>query len=199
MTPDALSSWDWLPILFWPAALSFLLLCTLIFMRAAPSSMTRVFVTSVLVFSVPFIVRYLLLNSSQSLAHLFDFYFGFVAIGALYCIGFVLVYFSALPVASRMGVLCIAGLAGPASLFFGLNVLIQDHALARPAVEGTISRLNAATWAKRAPEYQVTIETRRFWATPATFETLHVGDRVRAEIGKGSLYIYRIERVPKSG
>jgi hypothetical protein len=199
MAPDALSPSDWLAILLWPAAVSFSLICFLIFRRSAPNSMMRVFVTIILAFPVPFIVRYLLLNSSQSLVHLFDFYFGFVAIGALCCIGFVMVYFSVLPVASRMGVLCIAGLAGPASLFFGLDVLIQDHALARPAVEGTISRLNAATEAKRAPEYQVTIETRRFWATPATFETLQVGDRVRAEIGKGSQYIYRIDRVPKSG
>jgi hypothetical protein len=91
------------------------------------------------------------------------------------------------------------GLGGPFLLFFGANVLVQDYALNRLVVEGIVGRLEGETWSQRAPEYQVTIETKIFWATPRTFETLKVGDRVRAEVGKGSQYIFNIEHVAERG
>jgi hypothetical protein len=187
--------WDWLPILLWPVALLYALLCALI----VPRFVKKLNSVPTLILALPAIAieKYLLDNSSQSLALLFDFYFAYVVVGAFCCFTFFRVYFSKWTVASRPGVLILCALLGPFSLFFGLNVLIQDHVLSRLVIEGTVSRLNVETLS--APEYQVTIETRRFWATPQTFETLNVGDRVRAEVGKGSRYIYRIERIPGTG
>jgi len=190
--------WDF-PTLLWPGVLTYALVCTVIVSLAVKSSAGRQTLGGILALPAIPLVKYLIDHSSQSLVLLFDFYFAFVAAGALCCIAFFLAYFSKLPLASRMGGLILFALAGPALLFFGSNTLIQDYALARLAIEGTVSRLNVETWSKRASEYQVTIETRRFWATPATFETLQVGDRVRAEVGKGSMYIYRIERILGTG
>ena len=181
--------------MLWPAAFLYTLLCILIISWVVKSSTARQSLAAVLALPAIGLEKYLIDNSSQSLVLLFDFYFALVAAGAFCCFVFFQVYSYRWMVASRPGVLIICALLGPALLFFGSNILIQDYALARLAIEGTVSRLNAETGQKKASEYQVTIETRRFWATPAIFETLQVGERVRAEVGKGSMYIYRIERI----
>jgi hypothetical protein len=191
--------WDWFPILLWPAVLFYALLCTPIVLMAVRNSTRRQYAAAVLAIPAIFLEKYLMTHSSESLALLFDSYFAFTVAGALCCVAFFLVYFSKWTVASRMGSMILFGLLGPALLFFGSNVLIQDYALSRLVIEGTVSRLNVETWSKKAAEYQVTIETRRFWATPQTFEALNVGDHVRAEIGRGSQYIFRIERIAAKG
>jgi hypothetical protein len=191
--------WDWFPNLLWPAVLLYALLCTLIVSWAVKSSATRQNLAAVLALPAIPLAKYLMDNSSQALALLFDFYFGLVAAGVFCCFVFFQVYSYKWTVASRPGVMIVCALLGPALLFFGSNVLIQDYALTRLVIEGTVSRLNVETWSKKASEYQVTIETRRFWAAPPLFKTLQVGDRVRAEVGKGSMYIYRIERIPGVG
>jgi hypothetical protein len=182
---------DWLPILLWPTALLYALLCTLIVPRFVKNLNSAV--PAILALPAIVIEKYLMDNSGQSLVLLFDFYFAFVVAGAFLCFAFYRVYFSSWPVASKPGVLIICALLGPFLLFFGSNVLIQDYVLSRLVIEGTVSRLDGVT--SPAPEYQVTIETRRFWATPPVYGTLRVGDRVRAEVGKGSQYTFRIERV----
>ena len=103
MIPDAASSRDWFIILLWPVTLACVLLGTVIYRRATLNSYMRTIVPIVLMLPVLFLFRYLLTSSSRSLVHLFDFYFLFVAIGVLCCVGFVLLYFSMLPVASRTG------------------------------------------------------------------------------------------------
>lgn len=189
--------WDWFPILLWPIVLFYALLCTLIVAWAVKGSMARQSAAAILAFPATTLLGiYLVYHSSQSLVLLFDYYFGIVVAGACACIGFLLVYFSKWTVRSRMGAMIIFALFGSAMLLFGSNVLIQDFALSRLVVEGTISRLNVETGGyRKAPEYLVTIETKRFWATPSTYKTLRIGDRVHAEVGKGSQYIFRIERI----
>src|SRR6266702_3982373 len=154
--------WDWFPTLLWPIVFFYALLCALIVAWAIKGSIARQSVAAILAIPAIPLEKYLINNSSQSLVLLFDFYFAFVAAGVLCCIAFLyLAYFSKLPLASRMGALILFALSGPTLLFFGLNVLIQDYALARSVIEGTVSRLKVETWSKRAPEYQVTIETKR--------------------------------------
>jgi len=190
---------DWFPILLWPAALLYALVCTLIVLWTTKEPTTRQYVVAILAIPAIPIENYLLTNSGESLALLFDSYFAFVVVGAFCCAAFFPVYFSRWTVASRPGVLILCALLGPALLFFGSNVLIQDYALTRLVVEGAVSRLSVEKVSRRATEYQVTIETKRFWTTPLLFETLHVGDRVRAEIGKGSQYTFKLERIPGTG
>jgi hypothetical protein len=187
---------DWFAVLLWPVTLFYALFCVLIiprFVQNLNSSLMAIFCLP----AVP-LETYLLVNSSQSLSHLFDYYFAFVVAGAFCCFAFFQIYFSKWTVASRPGVLILCGLAGPFLLFLGSNVLIQDYALARLVVEGTVSRLSIETVHKTL-EYQVTIETKRFWATQPVFDTLRVGDRVRAEVGKGSQYIFGIAHVSGKG
>ena len=191
--------WDWFPLLLWPVVITYVLLCILIVPRVVKHPIARQSAAAILLVPAIPLARYLLTNNSQSLIILFDAYFALVAVGVFCCFAFYRVYFSKWTVASRPGVLIVCALLGPALLIFGSNVLMQDYALSRLAIEGTVSRLNVEMWSKRAPEYQVTIETRRFWATPPIFEALQVGDRVRAEVGKGSQYIFRIEHVPGAG
>src|SRR6266480_5228128 len=138
-------SGDWFPILLWPGVLVYALLCTLIVSWAVTGSMARQSVAAILALPSLPLFRYLVAESSQSLILLFDYYFFFVVVGALCCIGFLLVYFSKWTVASRPGVMIVGALIGPALLFYGSNVLIQDYALTRLAIEGTISRLNVET------------------------------------------------------
>jgi hypothetical protein len=183
--------WDWLPILLWPTALLYALLCALIVPRFVKNLNSAA--TAILALPAIAIEKYLIDNSSHSLVLLFDFYFAFVVVGVFCCFAFFRVYVSQWTVASRPGVLIVCALLGPFSLFFGSNVLIQDYVLSRLVIEGTVSRLSVET--SSTLEHQVTIETRRFWATPSIFGTLRVGDHVRAEVGKGSQYIFRIERV----
>jgi hypothetical protein len=191
--------WDWFPTLLWPIVFFYALLCALIVAWAAKGSTARQCVGAILALPALPLFKYLVVESSQSLILLFNYYVFFVVAGICACTGFFLVYFCRWTVASRMGSMIIFALSGPASLIFGSNVLIQDYALSRLVIEGTVSRLNVETWSKKATEYQVTIETRRFWATPQTFETLNVGDRILAEVGKGSQYIFKIERIAGKG
>ena len=189
--------WEWFAILLWPVALLYALLCALIVPRFVQNLNSAP--TAILALPAIVIEKYLLDNSSQSLVLLFDFYFALVVAGAFSCYAFFQVYLSRWTVASRPGVMILCALSGPALLFFGSNVLIQDYVLSRLMIEGTVSRLNVETYTRIAPEYQVTIGTKRLWATPPVFDTLEVGDHVRAEVGKGSQYIFRIERIPGTG
>ena len=192
--------WDWFPTLLWPIVFLYALLCTPIVAWAVKGSSNRQTLAAFLALPAIPLTNYLNVRSSESLAFLFDYYFFFVVAGASACIGFLLVYFNKWTVASRMGAMIVFALFGPPLLLFGLNVLIQDYALARLVVEGTVSRLDAHRGGyRRASEIQVTIETRLFWATPQTFETLKVGDRVRAEVGRGSEFIFKIERISGKG
>jgi hypothetical protein len=168
----------------------------LILWLAGPNSNARKFAPAVLILPAIPIVKIVVYDSSQSLIHLFDFYFALVAAGVCMCIAFFLVYFSKFKDASQIGGMIVFALLGPTSLFMGLNALIQDYALTRSVSEGVVTRLYTLTNSKSGPEYQVTIETKRFRATAPTFKALNLGDRVRAEIGKGSNYIFKIERIP---
>jgi hypothetical protein len=191
--------WDWFPILLWPITLLYALLCTLIVWRAVNSSAARQSVAAFLALPAIAIEKYLIDNSSQSLVLLFDFYFAFVVAGAFCCTAFLFAYVSKAAIEKRMGAMILFALLGPFLLFLGANILIQDYALSRFVVEGIVGDLNVETSSKKAAEYQVTIGTKIFWAAPQTFDSLKVGDRVRAEIGKGSQYIFKIERIPGTG
>ncbi len=191
--------WDWFPILLWPVTLLYGLLCVLVISLTVKGSVSRQGLTAFLILPALPLLKFLIVDASQSLVHLFNFYFAFVVAGALCCIAFLFAYFSRLPDANRAGGLILFALAGPALLFFGSNVLIQDHVRKRAVIEGTVSQLNAQTWSRKASEYRVVIGTKRVWATQEIFEALNVGDRVRAEVGKGSIHIYKIERNPAAG
>ncbi len=188
---------EWFAILLWPVALLYALLCGLIVPRFVQNLNSAP--TAILILPAIAIEKYLLDNSSQSLVLLFDFYFALVVAGAFSCFVFFQVYRSRWTVASRPGVMILCAHLGPALLFFGSNVLILDYVLSRLMIEEPSGRLNVETWSLRAPEYQVTIGTKRLWATPPVFGTLQVGGHVRAEVGKGSRYIFKIERIPGTG
>jgi len=194
-----MSVWEWFPTWLWPITFLYALLCALIVPRIAKNSNARQGLAGALAFPAILVEGYLIHDSSQSLMLLFDFYFGFVVGGTCACLGFFLVYFSKWTVASRPGALILFGLIGPALLFYGANTLIQDYALTRLVVEGTVGGLDVVRWSRRASEYQVTIGTKIFWTTPRTFEALEVGDHIRAEVGKGSQYIFKIENVASNG
>jgi hypothetical protein len=194
-----MSVWDWFPTWLWPITFLYALLGALIVLRITKNSNARQTLAGALAFPAILIEGYLIHDSSQSLMLLFDFYFGFVVAGACACLGFFLVYFSKWTVASRPGALTLFGLIGPALLFYGANALIQDYALTRLVVEGTVGGLDVVSWSRRAPEYQVTIGIKTFWTTPRTFKALKVGDHIRAEVGRGSQYIFKIENVASNG
>lgn len=184
---------DWLPILLWPGTLLYALLCSLI-LRSVKNYTARQTLTTFMGLPAFLLIAFLIVHASQSLVHLFNSYFGLIVAGALCCVGFFFAYFSRPSGADRAGGLILFGLAGPALLFFGSNVLIQDYVRNRAVIEGTVSQLNARTGSRKTADYRVVIDGKRFWATREIYEALKDGERVRAEIGKGSGYIYRIER-----
>jgi hypothetical protein len=73
---------DWLPILLWPTALLYALLCTLIVPRFVKNLNSAV--PAILALPAIVIEKYLMDNSGQSLVLLFDFYFAFVVAGAFF-------------------------------------------------------------------------------------------------------------------
>jgi hypothetical protein len=74
-------------------------------------------------------------------------------------------------------------------------VLISDHVLERQAVDGVVRQLRVQDTAKGPNEHLVTIGNETFKATTRLYATLRQGERVRASIGRGSGYIYAIEKL----
>jgi hypothetical protein len=86
-------------------------------------------------------------------------------------------------------------LLGIALIGCGSEELIGDHVLERQTVDAVVRQLRIHETAKGPNEYLVTIGDQTFKATTRLYATLRQGDRVRATIGRGSGYIYGVEKL----
>jgi hypothetical protein len=124
-----------------------------------------------------------------SLWILLDMFVGMILFGAV-CLLVVYWRWSALPRGSRI-LLIVMGVAG---LGAGGEQLVGDYLVPRRVVQGTIENL-FISWQAFGPDaYHVRIDGVLYLATVPLYRTLRVGDRVEAEIGRSSGYIYRLHR-----
>jgi hypothetical protein len=85
-------------------------------------------------------------------------------------------------------------LVGGAAIYFGGVRLYKDHALPKLAIEGPIDALEVFRHTKGQPEYYTVVRGREIYVTKPLWETLTVGETIRAEVGQGTRYAYRIQR-----
>ena len=85
------------------------------------------------------------------------------------------------------------GLFGIAMLVYGILAPIEDFFLPRRIVEGDVTLLDVF-YHKGSNEYAVRIGDTMVQATTRLFYTLRLGEHVRAEVGRCSKFIYRLDR-----
>jgi hypothetical protein len=91
------------------------------------------------------------------------------------------------------GMLFIGLLAfGPLGL--GIWYLGGDYLLPRISIEGPIHNLRVQRHHRMPDEFIVKIQGREYKATKRLFASLHAGEMITAEIGKGSGYIFNVSR-----
>jgi hypothetical protein len=88
----------------------------------------------------------------------------------------------------------VLGLFGVALLGFGSQLLVGDFLLPRLTAQGVVETLHVETRGREPAKYVVVINKQEFSATTSLHSTLRVGERVRVEAGRGSNYIYKLER-----
>jgi hypothetical protein len=129
-----------------------------------------------------------------SLWILLDMFVGMILFGGL-CLLVAYWRWNALPRSSRI-LLIVMGVVG---LGAGGEQLAGDYLLPRQLVRGTIESL-FVSWQAFGPDaHHVRIDGGLYSATVPLFRTLRVGDRVEAEIGRASGYIYRLQRQAVGG
>jgi hypothetical protein len=130
-----------------------------------------------------------------SLWILFDFSLGLVLFGGLLLVA-IYAYWTDFPWWSRI----LFGGLGLAFLAMGVGFLASDYLLPRQVVEGTVESLvirpgDIGSRGYRYPNQPlVEINGQFYKATTRLYSTLRVGEQVRAEIGRGSKFIFRLER-----
>jgi hypothetical protein len=135
-------------------------------------------------------IFYITIFDTTSLLVLLDMAVGTILFGAL-CLLTVYGCASRLTRLQCIGV----GLLGFAMIGYGSEILIGDHMLAPKAVEGVVRHLRIMPAGRGPDEYLVTIGDESFKATTRLYATLRPGERVRATVGRGSGYIYVIEKM----
>jgi len=88
------------------------------------------------------------------------------------------------------------GFVGLAMLVQGVMVPLQDLLLPRDTVEGDVTLLE--THGRRPVTSVVHIGDTQVQASTSIYRTLRLGERVRADVSRGSTFIRRLERVPSS-
>lgn len=179
---------DLIAAAFWPVTGS-LFLVAWAFRRNRTIFEISLVVASIIVIAG---ITALIIFDITSLWVLLDLYIGAIFFGVL-CLFALYVIWSK---GSRWARL-VLGFAGLASLGGGTYHFIADYVMARQIVQGTVQLLHVFWHSKGANEHVVKINDQFYAVTTQMYETLRVGDSVRAEIGRGSGYIYRIEREPR--
>ena len=78
-------------------------------------------------------------------------------------------------------------------IYWGASTMIGDYALDREQLDGVITRAGTYKAKHRPRDYWVEIDGRRVYVLEQIHRTLRAGQRVRAEIGKGSNTAFVIE------
>jgi hypothetical protein len=95
----------------------------------------------------------------------------------------------------------IYGLLGTGLFGYGGWQLVGDFLVPRYVVEGKIEDLHWRISSSRLPPDLaiVRIGDQDYAAPTRTFNTLRIGDNVRAEVGRASTYIFRVETLDREG
>jgi hypothetical protein len=176
---------DLIAIAFWPVVLAILWRAWRL--RADPPSCAVPLCAAAILVGAAVIAT--LVFDIVSLWVLFDIYAGMILFGGL-CLSALYARWAAFSVWKRTFV----GLFSLALIGVGAGILAADHLMPRRIVEGPIDRLFIHHTALGPNEYNVSINGRLYRATTRLYATLRVGELVRAEIGRGSEFIYRLER-----
>jgi hypothetical protein len=121
---------------------------------------------------------------------LLDIFIGMLLFGAL-CLWAVYRCGSRLTTVRRLGL----GLFGLAMIGYGGQMLIGDYAMERQVVEGEVRLLRVQENQDMPSEYHAMIGNGTFKVTTRLYAVLRVGDHVRATVGRGSGYVYAVERM----
>src|SRR5262245_34036508 len=176
---------DLIAIAFWPVVLAVIWRAWRL--RADPASCAVPLSAAAILVGAAVIAT--LVFDIVSLWVLFDIYAGMILFGGL-CLFALYARWSAFPAWKRIFI----GLFSLALIGVGAAVLAADHVMARQIVVGSIDRLFIHHTALGLNEYNVSIDGRLYKATTRLYATLRVGEYVRAEVGRGSGFIYRLER-----
>jgi hypothetical protein len=80
---------------------------------------------------------------------------------------------------------------------WGAVTLLRDHLEDRKFLSGSVSATRDVLSSRRGPtEYKITVGIDEINLTSRMAPTIRIGDRIRAEIGRGSHYAYKIEKLP---
>jgi hypothetical protein len=175
---------DVVAVAFWPVVLGLLLLAW-----ANRSDMSLVAVVSAALIVLAGII-YISFAGIASLSVLFAQHVGLILGGAFF-VWATYVARHKLSLTARAGI----GLFGLALIGIAGAQLVGDYLLPRQVVQGAIDRLHAFGHSKGPDSYEVSIDGKLYPATTRLYDTLRPGERVRVEIGRGSGYIYRLERL----
>jgi lysylphosphatidylglycerol synthetase-like protein (DUF2156 family) len=88
---------------------------------------------------------------------------------------------------------------GAVTLTYGCWNLVGDFLLRRTQVEGVVSHVEqgrSPSWNRSAWRYHIELSGRRFETTKVLFERVERGQRIRADVGKGSGMILAAEQLP---
>jgi hypothetical protein len=125
-----------------------------------------------------------------SVVVLLDTFIGMVLFGAL-CLWTVQRCGDQLTPLRRFGV----GLFGLAMLGYGGQMLIGDYAMPRQVVEGEVRELRMQPAEEMPNDYYATIGSATFKVTTRLYASLRTGEQVRATVGRGSGFVYALERM----
>jgi hypothetical protein len=202
---------DALAIIFWPLIG---LTALMYFLIRKPEYRTAfaVLAGSTLVFPLLFSLN---LFSNESMAFVLDVEVGFVALGAFFlCMSwrtarlpdpalldqpptFRLRRQSLKEQAAVLFSILIYALLGAGLVGYGAWCLIGDYLVPRHVVEGRIEDLHVQSNGRLPPSLIVRIGEEDYKAPRRTFDNLSVGESIRAEIGRGSGYLFRVETLQR--
>jgi hypothetical protein len=87
---------------------------------------------------------------------------------------------------------------GAMMLTYGCWYLVGDFLLRRTQVDGLVARVDQGRSSYRSGDWRYFVEVgaRRFETTKEVYQSVEPGQRVRADVGKGSGKILAVERIP---
>lgn len=84
---------------------------------------------------------------------------------------------------------------GIGAITWGAIKVYGDYVQSRIVVQGRIQKLEIRYPSKAPKYYSVEINGERYYAIERDYRSLRVGDNIRAEIGQGSYYIFKIKKL----
>jgi hypothetical protein len=187
---------DWIAILLWPMGIVGLSLSAwLIWKHGSKSRIGHNSGLLALVYIAVIIIS-LSATYNKSLTFLFDAYLG-EAFAGLCLIGFAAILsHPRFQLQRKISAIALLAASGLFLIYAGVTVLYMDYLVPKTTIEGTIADLRVERCSQCASTFYADIDGRPRKLTAPSFGAVKVGDHVRAEIGKGSGYVFSFQQIP---